>query len=301
MQPHRFQTVWQYHKFRGIAGPAHPLISVVSIEDIKKLNDEEPQRLIQDFYMVALKNNVNATMQYGQQEYDFNEGTLIFLAPNQLYAIQADSDLTHTGWLLLIHPDFFWNTSLAKNIKNYEYFDYDINEALHLSEKEEKTVINILQNINKECQSNIDKFSKAVIISHLETLLNYADRFYHRQFLTREKQNHEILIRLEKILSDYFNNSSGLADNGIISVTDIAGLLNVSPNYLSNLLQVLTGKSTQQHIHDKLIEKAKERLAISELSINEIAYELGFEYSQSFSKLFKSKTGQTPSEFRNSF
>ncbi len=301
MQPHRFQTIGQYHKFRGLPGPAYPLISVVRIEDIKNLNDEEPKRLIQDFYMVALKNNVNATMQYGQQEYDFNEGTLIFLAPNQLYAIQADGDLTHKGWLLLIHPDFFWNTSLARTIKNYAYFHYDINEALHLSEKEEKTVVGILQNIDEECQSNIDKFSKAVIISHLETLLNYADRFYNRQFITREKQNHEILARLESILSDHFNTLEKGLDNGIISVTDIASFLNVSPNYLSNLLQVLTGKSTQQHIHDKLIEKAKERLAISELSINEIAYELGFEYSQSFSKLFKSKTGQTPSEFRNSF
>ncbi len=300
MQPIRFKTIAQYHKFRNLEGPTHPLISIHRIEDIKKLNDDEPQRLIQDFYMVALKHNVNATMQYGQQEYDFEEGALIFLAPNQLYAIQADSDLTHTGWLLLIHPDFFWNTSLAKNIKNYEYFDYDINEALHLSEKEEKTVINILQNINEECSTNIDKFSKAVIISHLETLLNYADRFYNRQFITREKQNHEILVRLEKLLSDHFNDPKE-SINGVITVTDISASLNVSANYLSGLLTVLTGKSTQQHIHDKLIEKAKERLAISELSISEIAYELGFDYSQSFSKLFKSKTNLTPSEFRKSF
>ncbi|RKN83532.1 helix-turn-helix domain-containing protein [Ulvibacterium marinum] len=300
MQPIRFKTIAQYHKFRNLEGPTHPLISIHRIEDIKKLNDDEPQRLIQDFYMVALKHNVNATMQYGQQEYDFEEGALIFLAPNQLYAIQADSDLTHTGWLLLIHPDFFWNTSLAKNIKNYEYFDYDINEALHLSEKEEKTVINILQNIDEECSTNIDKFSKAVIISHLETLLNYADRFYHRQFITREKQNHEILVRLEKLLSDHFNDPKE-SINGIITVTDISASLNISPNYLSGLLTVLTGKSTQQHIHDKLIEKAKERLAISELSISEIAYELGFDYSQSFSKLFKSKTNLTPSEFRQSY
>ncbi|GAA3522781.1 helix-turn-helix domain-containing protein [Aquimarina addita] len=300
MQPIRFKTIAQYHKFRNLEGPTHPLISIHRIEDIKKLNDDEPKRLIQDFYMVALKHNVNATMQYGQQEYDFEEGALIFLAPNQLYAIQADSDLTHTGWLLLIHPDFFWNTSLAKNIKNYEYFDYDINEALHLSEKEERTVINILQNIDEECSTNIDKFSKAVIISHLETLLNYADRFYHRQFITREKQNHEILVRLEKLLSDHFKDPKE-SINGVITVTDISASLNISPNYLSGLLTVLTGKSTQQHIHDKLIEKAKERLAISELSISEIAYELGFDYSQSFSKLFKLKTNLTPSEFRKSY
>ena len=161
-------------------------------------------------------------------------------------------------------------------------------------------MVGILQSIREECHSNIDTFSKPVIISQIELLLNYADRFYHRQFITREKENHQILVRLEKILTDYFNDED-LVSHGLPSVLDIADSLNVSPNYLSGLLKVLTGKSTQQQIHDRVIEKAKERLSISELSINEIAYELGFEYSQSFSKLFKSKTGLTPSAFRRSF
>ena len=300
MQPYRLKTVSQYHKFRGLPGPAHPLISVFRIEEIAKLRDDEPTHIIQDFYSVALKRNFKGEMRYGQQAYDFDEGRLFFIAPHQVYSLQGQKNLTHSGWLLLIHPDFFWNTSLLRKIKQYAYFGYAVHEALYLSEKEEETMVGVLQSIEVECCSNIDKFSKPVIISQIELLLNYADRFYHRQFITREKENHEILVRLEKILSDYFNNEN-LVSNGLPSVLDISNALNISPNYLSGLLKVLTGKSTQQHIHDKLIEKAKEQLSVSELSISEVAYELGFEYSQSFSKLFKSKTGLTPSEFRQSF
>ena len=300
MQPYRIKTVSQYHTFRVLAGPTHPLISVFRIEEIAKLKADEPHHIIQDFYSVALKKNVNGKLHYGQQAYDFDEGKLFFIAPNQVYSLHANKNLTHSGWLLLIHPDFFWNTSLLKKIKQYDYFGYSVHEALCLSEKEEDTMVGILQSIREECHSNIDTFSKPVIVSQIELLLNYADRFYHRQFITREKENHQILVRLEKILTDYFNDED-LVSHGLPSVLDIASSLNVSPNYLSGLLKVLTGKSTQQQIHDKLIEKAKEKLSISELSINEIAYELGFEYSQSFSKLFKSKTGLTPSAFRRSF
>ena len=202
--------------------------------------------------------------------------------------------------MLLVHPDFLWNTALAKTIKQYEYFDYSVNEALFLSDKEETAIAAIMQNIEHEYQSNIDKFSQAIIIAQLELLLVHADRFYHRQFITRKISNHKILNRLEKILSDYFN-SDDLADKGLPSVQYVADKLNVSPNYLSNLLKVLTGQSTQQHIHDKLIEKAKERLSTTDLSVSEIAYELGFEHSQSFSKLFKAKTDLSPMKFRQSF
>ncbi len=294
---HHFKTISQYHAFRGLSGSAHPLISVLRIENITELRDDEPTQMIHDFYMVALKKNVNATMQYGQREYDFNKGKMLFVAPNQVYSIQAKNKLTHSGWLLMVHPDFFWNTTLGKKIKHYDYFDYAVSEALFLSEKEERSIVSILQTIEEEYHSNIDQFSKPVIVSQIETLLNYSDRFYHRQFITREKENHQILTRLEKILTNYFNREN-LSEEGLPSVSSIAYSLNVSPNYLSGLLSVLTGKSTQQHIHEKLIEKAKEKLSISKKSISEIAYELGFEYSQSFSKLFKLKTGQTPSEFK---
>ena len=201
---------------------------------------------------------------------------------------------------MLVHPDFLWNTPLAKTIKQYEYFSYSVNEALHLSEKEEAMIIGIMRNVEQEYHSNIDKFSQDVIIAQLELLLTYAERFYQRQFITRKITNHRILNRLEDILTEYFN-SDVLVKKGLPTVQYIAETLNVSPNYLSGLLKVLTGQSTQQHIHDKLIEKAKEKLSTTDLSVSEIAYELGFEYPQSFSKLFKTKTNLSPLEFRQSF
>jgi AraC-like DNA-binding protein len=202
--------------------------------------------------------------------------------------------------LLLIHPDFLWNTSLAKKIKDYEYFGYSTHEALHLSDKEEDTITNIIRNIAQEYRSNIDRFSQDVIIAQIELLLTYADRFYNRQFITRKIANHNIINRLEDILNEHFHNEE-LARKGLPTVQYIADKLNTSPNYLSSLLKLLTGQSTQQHIHDQLIEKAKERLSTTQLSVSEIAYELGFEHSQSFSKLFKTKTNLSPLKFRQSF
>lgn len=203
--------------------------------------------------------------------------------------------------MVAAHPSrFFWNTSATKTIKQYEYFSYSVNEALYLSEKEEETITSVLRNIEQEYHSNIDKFSQPVILAQFELLLNYADRFYHRQFITRNITNHKILTRSEEILKEYFN-SDDLIEKGLPTVHDIAQSLNVSPNYLSSLLKVLTGQSTQQHIHDKLIEKAKEKLSLTNLSVSEIACDLGFEHSQSFSKLFKTKTNLSPLEFRQSF
>ena len=277
----------------------HPLISVINFEDIKRLSDDQPKSLIHDFYSIALKRNFNGKIKYGQQAYDFDEGLLLFIAPGQVFSIEADEELRHSGWLLLIHPDFLWNTPFAKAIKGYEYFSYSVNEALHLSEKEEAILKGIIQNIEGEYHSTIDKFSQDIIIAQLEVLLNYAERFYHRQFLTRKITNHQILSRLEDVLTACFD--SNAVEKGLPTVGHIAERLNVSPNYLSGLLKVLTGQTTQQHIHDKLIEKAKEKLSTTHLSINEIAYELGFEHSQSFSKLFKTKTNFSPLEFRQSF
>jgi len=300
MTPYKFKTISEYHQFRNLPKPEHPLVSVINIESITQIRADEPKSIVHDFYTIALKKNVNCTMNYGQQEYDFDEGTMIFISPGQVYSIQANTALTHSGWLLLIHPDFFWNTSLTSSIKYYEYFSYSVNEALYLSEKEEVTITSVLRNIEQEYHANIDKFSQPVMIAHIELLLNYADRFYHRQFITRKITNHKILTRLEEILNKHFE-SENLGEKGLPTVHDIAQHLNVSPNYLSGLLKVLTGQSTQQHIHDKLIEKAKEKLSLTNLSISEIAYELGFEHAQSFSKLFKTKTQISPLEFRQSF
>jgi AraC family transcriptional regulator, transcriptional activator of pobA len=299
---HRIKTISEYHKFMGHPKPAHPLISVVHLESIKEFPFKVPINLVFDFYCIALKKNLNVKYKYGQENYDFDEGVLYFMSPNQVFGVgEIEEEITQpSGWILLVHPDFLWQTPLAKNIKQYEYFSYSANEALYLSEKEETMITNIVQNMENEYHSNMDKFSQDVIIAQLELLLTYSDRFYNRQFLTRKISNHKILNRLEDVLSDYFNNAD-LITKGLPTVQYIAETLNISPNYLSGLLKTLTGQSTQQHIHDKLIEKSKEKLSNSDLSVSEIAYAFGFEHPPSFSKFFKNKTNVSPLEFRQSF
>ena len=301
-QPHRIKTISEYHQVMGLPKPEHPLISVINFDLIKRLPYDESINVVFDFYSISLKRNFNGKMKYGQQEYDFDEGIMFFISPGQVFGMEIDkgSPLTHSGWLLLIHPDFLWHTSLAKTMKQYEYFNYSVHEALFLSEKEETTIIGMMQSMEQEYRSNIDKFSQNIIIAQLELLLSYAERFYQRQFITRKIANHQILNRLEEILTEYFN-SDTLLKRGLPTVQYIADTLNISPSYLSGSLKMLTGQSTQQHIHDKLIEKAKEKLSTTSLSISEIAYELGFEHPQSFSKLFKTKTELSPLEFRASF
>lgn len=301
-QPHSISTIAEYHKFMLLSKPEHPLISVISFEDIKRLPGSESIALVNGFYSIALKRNFDAKMKYGQQVYDFDEGMMAFIAPGQILRIDIENDreLNHSGWLLLVHPDFLWNTPLAGSIKKYEYFSYAANEALHLSEKEEVMIINIIKNIEHEYHSNIDHFSQGIIVAQLEVLLKYADRFYNRQFITRKAVNQQVLERLEKILSEYFEDGN-LLKNGLPTVGSLAEKLNLSPTYFSGLLRSLTGMNPQQHLHNKLIEKAKEKLSTTGLSIGEIAYALGFEHPQSFSKLFKAKTNLSPIEFRQSF
>ena len=301
-QPLRIKTITEYHRVMGLPKPEHPLISVINMESIMREPGNEPVSVVFDFYSIALKRTANIKFKYGQQQYDFDEGVMFFMAPNQVFGIEVEKDaiLKRSGWILLIHPDFLWNTPLAKSIKQYEYFSYSVHEALFLSDKEETMILGIMQQIDQEYRSNIDKFSQGLIITQVELLLNYADRFYHRQFITRKITNHKLLGRLENILTEYFKSGS-LMKNGLPTVQHIAEDLNVSPTYLSAMLKVLTGQTTQQHIHDKLIEKAKEKLSTTGLSVSEIAYELGFEHPQSFSKLFKSKTNFSPLAFRQSF
>ncbi|MBC5862820.1 helix-turn-helix domain-containing protein [Flavobacterium turcicum] len=299
---HRFKTISEYHRQRGLPPPEHPLISLINFEEMQYLGEASPVSWSMDFYSIALKRNINGKIKYGQQKYDFDEGVLFFIAPGQIFSIEVENHkvLETSGWMLLVHPDFLWGTSLVQKIKKYDYFDYSINEALFLSEKEETSLINILQNIKQEYQSNIDKFSQDLIIAQLELFLKYADRFYNRQFLTRKISNHQILNRLEKLLDNYFE-MNDLNAKSLPTVNTIAENLNVSPNYLSSMLKVLTGQTTQHHIHNKLIEKAKEKLSTTKLTVSEIAFLLGFEHSPSFSKLFKAKSGVSPLEFRNSF
>jgi AraC-like DNA-binding protein len=302
----RFKTISEFLQFSQLPKPEHPLISVIRVDSVGNPYRDESISWVYDFYCIAVKrifNSQNFKLKYGQQSYDFDEGMMSFVAPNQVIGVSSvnkDEKIKQSGWMLIIHPDFLWNTPLAKTIKQYGFWDYSVHEALFLSEKEEAILINIIENIQRECHSNIDKFSKQIIVAQIESLLSYSDRFYHRQFITREKANHQILERLEILLSDYFN-SDDLITKGLPTVQYLADQLNLSSKYLSDLLRVLTEKPAQQHIHDKLIEKAKEKLSVTDLSISEIAYELGFKHLQSFSKLFKTKTNQSPMAFRQSF
>lgn len=301
-RPNRIKTISEFHRFRNLPQPDHPFISVIDYATIRHTVENNTLSWILDFYSISLKRTFNAKFKYGHQECDFDEGCMFFISPQQVFSVTVDVRQTpaNSGWLLLIHPDFFWNTSLAQTIKQHDFFTYSVNEALFLSEKEEKTLNGIIENIRQECHTDIDKFSKQIIITHIENLLSYSERFYNRQFLTREKSNHQILERLEKLLTDYFNSDDSIS-KGLPTVQYVAEKLNISPGYLGSLLRTLTGQNTQQHIHDKLIEKAKEKLATTDLSISEIAYGLGFEHSQALSRLFKSKTNQSPLEFRQSF
>jgi len=296
--PYRIKSITEGHRLMGLEKPNHPLISIVDVAKFK--NHSDINAVIFDFYVVSIKRGCNNLL-YGQQKYDFDEGLMAFMSPGQILRGEEGGMLPNLeGWMLFIHPNFLWNTPLAKKIKRYDYFDYATNEALFLSDKEETIINGIIENIKLEYHNNIDKFSQDIIVSHLETLLNYAERFYQRQFLTRKRNNHQILDRLEKLLSDYFN-SDDLISKGLPNVQYISEQLNISPNYLRGLLKMLIGQNTQQYIHEKLIEKAKEKLSTTDFSVSEIAYELGFEHAQSFCKLFKAKTNFSPLEFRQSF
>ncbi len=296
--PVRIKTITEFHRLRNLPKPEHPLISVVDYASMSQVSGSA----VFEFYSIAIKRGVQGKMFYGQQQYDFDEGIMFFMAPSQVLRVEAEENIKaeRSGWILLIHPDFLWNTSLAKTIRQYEYFDYSANEALFLSLKEETVINNIIQNIRHEYLSSIDKFSQNIIIAQIEVLLNYAERFYQRQFITRKITNHKILDKLEHVLNTYFD-SQDARQKALPTVQYVADELHVSPNYLSGLLKVLTGQNTQQHIHEKLIEKAKEKLSATDLTVSEIAYELGFEHPQSFSKLFKTKTNLSPLEFRQSF
>lgn len=262
MQPFRIKTISEYHKLAGLSKPKHPLISVINMEAIKNPSIERPKRVVFDFYSIALKRHSNAKCKYGQEAYDFDEGIMFFTSPGQVLGIEGNNkeEWQVSGWILFVHPDLLWNTPLAKTIKRYEYFDYSVNEALHLSEKEELMMVGILNHLKQEYHSNIDKFSQNVIVSQIEVLLNYAGRYYHRQFITRKKANHQILSKLEDLLSNYFDGQD-LSEKGLPTVQTIANELNVSPDYLGNMLKVMSGKNALQHIQDKIVEKAKEKLS----------------------------------------
>jgi len=308
----RFHTIGEFLQVRQLPKPDHPLISVFKVEPVERMTIDgdagltaahgPAQSWTYDFYAIALKRVDHAQdvqLKYGQQHYDYDEGIMSFVAPGQVLSFamtDAVKLIKQSGWILLIHPDFLWRTPMAQKMRQYDFWDYSVHEALFLADKEEATLVGILENIQQECRANIDPFSKNIIVSQVETLLNYADRFYHRQFMTREKAHHQVLEKMEALLDHYFDDPH---QQGLPTVSSVAESLHLSPKYLSSLLKALTGLNTQQHIHEKLIAKAK--LSTTDLSVSEIAYELGFEHIQSFSKLFKTKTQLSPMAFRASF
>jgi len=296
--PRKFESLSDFHRVFGLQKPLHPMISFIDIKDMKILPNELPASIVLNFYKIAYKTNLCGKAKYGQNYYDFGEGGLVFTSPNQIFESPADN--SNSGYILLIHPDFFLSYPLVKKIKEYGFFSYAANEALHLSDKEKTTMLSIFRIIEDELNNRIDDFSQDVIISQVELVLNYSNRFYKRQFITRKAVNSNLLQKLEGLLDDYFNNEKSLAQ-GIPTVQYLSEHLNISASYLSDMLRSFTGQNAQQHIHNKLVEKAKEKLSTSTLSVSEIAYQLGFEHPQSFSRLFKTKTNLSPLEFRQTF
>ena len=298
-QPKIFQSISELHKAMGQPKPMHPLISVLDYgKAIFEPKDFE-QGIILDFYKISFKTNFSGKLRYGHGFYDFEEGGMSFVAPGQILKMQEE-EANYSGMSLNIHPDFIRPYTLNENIKKYGFFSYSAAEALYLSEKEKETILAVFANIQDELDQRIDNFSQDVIISQLELLLNYSNRFYNRQFITRKSVNNDVLSKLENLLDDYFNSEKPL-ENGLPTVQFVADELQLSSRYLSDLLRSVSGQNTQQFIHDKLIEKAKEYIAKGTLSISEIAYKLGFEHPQSFNKLFKKKTNISPVSFQELF
>nr|WP_299070105.1 helix-turn-helix transcriptional regulator [uncultured Allomuricauda sp.] len=295
--PRKFDSLSDFHRAFGLSKPSHPLISFINIEEIPIPTAESFDFFILNFYKIAYKTTLCGQARYGQNYYDFGEGGLIFTAPNQVFESPKSSA---SGYIFFIHPDFLLTYPLAKKMKQYGFFSYAANEALHLSAEEKATMMAIFKIIDYELKSRIDDFSHDVVISQIELLLNYSNRFYNRQFLTHKAVYNNLLLQLEDLLEDYFNGPKPL-NNGLPTVHYLADQVNVSTSYLSDMLRSLTGQNAQQHIHHKLIEKAKQELSTTRQSVSEIAFVLGFEHPQSFSKLFKAKTKLTPLEFRQSF
>jgi len=295
----KFNSISALHKALGFPKPLHPLVSLVNYADIKTPYEELPKALLLDFYKISYKKSLTGKIKYGQNYYDFDEGGLSFISPNQVIS-SAEEEKDYSGYTLLFHPDFIRNYQLDTKIKNFGFFFYSVNEALFLSDKEKQIIFSVFENIKDELNSNLDYFSQDVVVSHIDVLLNYSNRFYKRQFITRKAVNHDLLTQLEKILNAYFEQEEAF-QKGLPTVEFLAGQLNVSPRYLSDLLRSLTGQNAQQHIHEKLIEKAKEYLTATNLSVSEIAYQLGFEQPQSFNRLFKKKTNLTPIAYKQSF
>lgn len=298
--PYTIKTISELHRLFALPKPQHPLVSVINFELLSYRHSDIWKHFTNDFYCITIKQGSNANFKYGQRDYDFDEGMMTFTKPGQVFSVTSVKNNPVTGYMLVFKADLIRPYSLGKSIQDYGFFSYSIAEALHLSDKEASMIAALLQQMQEELKNNIDHYSQDVIVSHIDLLLNYSNRFYNRQFITRKAVNNDLLTRLEQTLQDYFNTEKPSA-KGLPSVQFVAGELNLSASYLSDLLRNTIGQNAQQYIQHYLIEKAKELLTTSNLTVTEIAYQLGFEYSQSFSKLFKKNTNQTPLAYRQSF
>ncbi|MFP9119026.1 helix-turn-helix domain-containing protein [Flavobacterium sp. RNTU_13] len=296
---YHINSISQLVRELGLPAPMHPLITIVDYNDVSTAMFPKGKKVSIDFYKISFKPTFSGRTKYGQGYYDFEEGGLAFLKPKQIVFSPEDAG-NYEGLVLYFHPDFIRAYPLGVSIIHYGFFSYDVSEALCLSAKEKEVINNLFMAISQELKNNIDKFSQDVLVSQIELLLNYSNRFYNRQFITRTAINHDIITSLDKILNRHFERENSLKD-GLPSVKYICTELKISQRYLSDMLRSLTGLNTQQYIQNAIIEKAKEKLSATNLSVSEIAYELGFEHSQSFSKLFKTKTKLSPLEFRQSF
>ena len=295
----RIKTINEVHQFLQLDGPEHPLVSVIDINDYIANFNYGDVTYIFDFYQINLKLGFSGSMNYGRNSYDFEEGTLTFIRPNQTISIESKEEIHgSSGWTLMFHPDLLRQSGLGKTIEQYTFFDYDLNEALHVSEKERNAVTGLVLKIREEYSQNIDKHSQELIIANIEMLLKYSKRFYDRQFFTRTNLNQDVLGKFNTLLRDYYSSETPILQ-GVLTVRECAEKLNLSVNYLGDLIKSETGRSAKDHIQDYVVEKAKNQLLGSSQSISEIAYGLGFEYPQGFNKLFKSRVGVNPSQYRN--
>ncbi|UZR97405.1 AraC family transcriptional regulator [Chondrinema litorale] len=293
------RSIAEVHQMLGIPKPKHPLITILYHSDVQLQAVYIGKTICMDLYMIGMKDGITGTFEYGRSSYDFNEGTMLFMSPNQVFT-HRDIEIVNNSqaWTLVFHPDLIRTSDLVKHIDEYTFFSYDSNEALHISEDEKKSISDIAKKIAQEYNQKIDRYTQELIVVNLETMLKYCKRYYDRQFYTRTNLNKDYINKFERFLKTYFT-SNKLIEFGLPTIAQCGEALNMSGHYLSDLLKTETGKSAKEHIHLYLIEKAKTILLSTNNSISQVAYDLGFEYPQHFSKLFKNKTGLSPSEYRN--
>lgn len=291
------KSISHLHELSGLEKPTHPLISIIDFSQLKHVEFEIGTKISSSLYVIGLKDK-SCGLQYGRNSYDFDEGVLYFTAPDQIQSVNESTENNEiNGWMLSFHPDLIRNTALGKTIDNYNFFGYEVYEALHLSDAEQQTITECVNLIKKEISERIDNHSQTVICSSLELLLNLSQRYYERQFNTRSAQNTDVLSQFQSLLKDYYNNGL-FSKEGVPPIEYFSDKANLSANYLSDLLKKETGKSAKDQINHFIIEKAKTLLLSESDSVSGIAYTLGFNYPHYFSRLFKSKTGMTPQEYR---